>query len=58
MENEFRELEEANIIKNLIVDDINLEFRFELGVPKENVMEDIERYLYETYGLIIKKTAS
>jgi hypothetical protein len=58
LESEFKELEKIGIIKNLQIDYINEQFIFEFCVPKENIMECIERYLYETYGLIIKKTAS
>ena len=54
LEQNFKELERAKIIKNLQIDYTNEQFVFEFCVPKENVMECIERYLYETYGLIIK----
>lgn len=54
LENEFKELESAGIIKNLICDDMNLEFRFDLGVPEDDVIKLIKKYVYETYGFIIK----
>ncbi len=52
-EQNFKELERAKIIKNLTIDNENMEFRFEFSIPEVAVMETLENYLFETYGLVL-----
>ena len=53
LQNEFKELEEVGIIKNLQIDYINEQFVFEFAIPEADVMETLENYLFETYGLVL-----
>ena len=54
-EQNYKELEEVGIIKNLQIDYINEQFLFEFAIPEEKVMECIENYLYDTYGLVFNE---